>query len=136
MITSLFPSDQQQRPKTYCEHHRDSVQTTSPEGYPLVEAYVPQCDANGEYIPLQVRLEMVKRTADYKPDEMDSILMTYVGIYFSVMVPLDIAGVWTVMDRSDLEQQPQTVTNQVQRKNEQAWKELLSFISLDLKLCC
>uniref|UniRef100_A0A3P8W1T8 Thyroglobulin type-1 domain-containing protein n=1 Tax=Cynoglossus semilaevis TaxID=244447 RepID=A0A3P8W1T8_CYNSE len=41
------------RPKTHCEHHRDSVQTTSPEGYPLLGAYVPQCDDQGLYIPLQ-----------------------------------------------------------------------------------
>uniref|UniRef100_A0A671U7F2 Nidogen 2 n=1 Tax=Sparus aurata TaxID=8175 RepID=A0A671U7F2_SPAAU len=41
------------RPKTHCEHYRDSVQTTSPEGYPITGAYVPQCDANGQYIPLQ-----------------------------------------------------------------------------------
>ncbi|XP_041821737.1 nidogen-2 [Chelmon rostratus] len=45
--------DEPERPKTHCEHHRDSVQTTSPEGYPIVGAYVPQCDANGQYIPLQ-----------------------------------------------------------------------------------
>ncbi|XP_055083265.1 nidogen-2 isoform X2 [Periophthalmus magnuspinnatus] len=45
--------DQPQRPKTHCEHHRDSVQTTSPEGYPILGAYVPQCDANGQYNPLQ-----------------------------------------------------------------------------------
>uniref|UniRef100_A0A3Q3FJX4 Thyroglobulin type-1 domain-containing protein n=1 Tax=Labrus bergylta TaxID=56723 RepID=A0A3Q3FJX4_9LABR len=37
----------------HCEHHRDSVQTTSPEGYPLYGAYAPQCDANGQYTPLQ-----------------------------------------------------------------------------------
>ncbi|XP_028277848.1 nidogen-2 isoform X2 [Parambassis ranga] len=42
-----------QHPKTHCEHHRDSVQTSSPEGYPVVGAYVPQCDANGQYILLQ-----------------------------------------------------------------------------------
>ncbi|XP_028427412.1 nidogen-2 isoform X7 [Perca flavescens] len=42
-----------ERPKTYCEHHRDGVQTTSPEGYPVVGAYVPQCDTNGQYTPLQ-----------------------------------------------------------------------------------
>ncbi|XP_028427411.1 nidogen-2 isoform X6 [Perca flavescens] len=42
-----------ERPKTHCEHHRDGVQTTSPEGYPIVGAYVPQCDANGQYTPLQ-----------------------------------------------------------------------------------
>uniref|UniRef100_A0A4W6BYK5 Thyroglobulin type-1 domain-containing protein n=2 Tax=Lates calcarifer TaxID=8187 RepID=A0A4W6BYK5_LATCA len=41
------------RPKTHCEHHRDSVQTTSPEGYPIVGAYVPQCDAEGQYLPRQ-----------------------------------------------------------------------------------
>ncbi|XP_047432398.1 nidogen-2 isoform X6 [Mugil cephalus] len=45
--------DEPERPKTHCEHRRDSVQTTSPEGYPLFGAYVPQCDDNGQYIPLQ-----------------------------------------------------------------------------------
>ncbi|XP_036947109.1 nidogen-2 isoform X15 [Acanthopagrus latus] len=45
--------DEPERPKTHCEHYRDSVQTTSPEGYPITGAYVPQCDANGQYIPLQ-----------------------------------------------------------------------------------
>ncbi|XP_043966031.1 nidogen-2 isoform X6 [Gambusia affinis] len=42
-----------ERPKTHCEHHRDSVQTTSPDGLPLVGAYVPQCDENGLYVPQQ-----------------------------------------------------------------------------------
>ncbi|XP_039997909.1 nidogen-2 isoform X5 [Xiphias gladius] len=45
--------DEPERPKTHCEQHRDSVQTTSPEGYPVLGAYVPQCDANGQYRPLQ-----------------------------------------------------------------------------------
>nr|XP_033471919.1 nidogen-2 isoform X3 [Epinephelus lanceolatus] len=45
--------EEPERPKTHCEHHRDSVQTTSPEGYPIVGAHVPQCDENGRYIPLQ-----------------------------------------------------------------------------------
>ncbi|CAJ1087012.1 nidogen-2 isoform X3 [Xyrichtys novacula] len=45
--------DEPQRPQTHCELHRDSVQTTSPEGYPIIGAYVPQCDANGQYTPLQ-----------------------------------------------------------------------------------
>ncbi|XP_057685264.1 nidogen-2 isoform X2 [Corythoichthys intestinalis] len=42
-----------ERPKTHCEHHRDRVETTSPEGYPLVGAFVPQCDTNGQYTPQQ-----------------------------------------------------------------------------------
>uniref|UniRef100_A0A8C4HXW9 Nidogen 2a (osteonidogen) n=1 Tax=Dicentrarchus labrax TaxID=13489 RepID=A0A8C4HXW9_DICLA len=37
----------------YCSQQQGHVQTTSPEGYPIVGAYVPQCDANGQYIPLQ-----------------------------------------------------------------------------------
>ncbi|XP_047189058.1 nidogen-2 isoform X5 [Scophthalmus maximus] len=45
--------DEPERPKTHCEHHRDGVRTTSAEGYPLLGAYVPQCDANGQYSPLQ-----------------------------------------------------------------------------------
>uniref|UniRef100_A0A671U8T6 Nidogen 2 n=1 Tax=Sparus aurata TaxID=8175 RepID=A0A671U8T6_SPAAU len=45
--------DEPERPKTHCEHHRDSVETTGPEGYPIVGAYVPQCDANGQYRSLQ-----------------------------------------------------------------------------------
>ncbi|XP_023251193.1 nidogen-2 isoform X2 [Seriola lalandi dorsalis] len=51
--TDCDKPDEPERPKTYCQHHRDSVQTTSPEGYPIVGAYVPQCDANGQYTPLQ-----------------------------------------------------------------------------------
>ena len=50
----LISSYEPERPKTPCEHHRDSIQTTSPEGYPIIGAYVPQCDANGQYSPLQV----------------------------------------------------------------------------------
>lgn len=45
---------QPEHPKTQCEHHRDSVQTGGPVGYPTVGAYVPQCDDNGLYRPLQV----------------------------------------------------------------------------------
>ncbi|XP_075950721.1 nidogen-2 [Anarhichas minor] len=45
--------DEPERPKTHCEHHRDGVHTTSPEGHPVVGAYVPQCDAGGQYTPLQ-----------------------------------------------------------------------------------
>uniref|UniRef100_A0A8C5D3Y0 Nidogen 2 n=1 Tax=Gadus morhua TaxID=8049 RepID=A0A8C5D3Y0_GADMO len=47
------PHDEPERPKTHCQHHRDGVQTTSPEGYPLVGAFVPECDEHGQYKPLQ-----------------------------------------------------------------------------------
>lgn len=52
-ITPPDCNTQGERPKTHCEHHRDSVQTSSPEGQPLVGAYVPRCDAEGRYVPLQ-----------------------------------------------------------------------------------
>uniref|UniRef100_A0A669DSZ2 Nidogen 2 n=1 Tax=Oreochromis niloticus TaxID=8128 RepID=A0A669DSZ2_ORENI len=45
--------DQPERLKTHCEHHRDSVKTTSADGYPIVGVYKPQCDAEGQYLPQQ-----------------------------------------------------------------------------------
>uniref|UniRef100_A0A3B3ZNM7 Thyroglobulin type-1 domain-containing protein n=1 Tax=Periophthalmus magnuspinnatus TaxID=409849 RepID=A0A3B3ZNM7_9GOBI len=36
----------------WCDEKSDYA-TTSPEGYPILGAYVPQCDANGQYNPLQ-----------------------------------------------------------------------------------
>nr|XP_057941845.1 hemopexin-like isoform X2 [Doryrhamphus excisus] len=51
--TARTVCDKPEGPKSHCEHHRDSVQTTSPEGYPIVGAFVPQCDANGQYTPQQ-----------------------------------------------------------------------------------
>ncbi|CAI5637871.1 unnamed protein product [Oreochromis niloticus] len=45
--------DQPERAKTHCEHHRDSVKTTSADGYPIVGVYKPQCDAKGQYLPQQ-----------------------------------------------------------------------------------
>ncbi|KAJ4924121.1 hypothetical protein JOQ06_000361 [Pogonophryne albipinna] len=95
--------DEPERPKTHCEHHRDGVQTTSPEGYPIVGAYVPQCDANGQYTSSQVSV--------------------------CVMVPPDIAGVWMRGDRR--EQEPglhlvhhvKTVTDQM---NQSALKPTVS----------
>uniref|UniRef100_I3K1N7 Nidogen 2 n=1 Tax=Oreochromis niloticus TaxID=8128 RepID=I3K1N7_ORENI len=45
--------DRPERAKTHCEHHRDSVKTTSADGYPIVGVYKPQCDAKGQYLPQQ-----------------------------------------------------------------------------------
>uniref|UniRef100_A0A665TBV2 Nidogen 2a (osteonidogen) n=1 Tax=Echeneis naucrates TaxID=173247 RepID=A0A665TBV2_ECHNA len=36
-----------------CSQLEGHVQTTSPEGFPIVGAYVPQCDASGQYTQLQ-----------------------------------------------------------------------------------
>ncbi|KAF5901726.1 nidogen-2 isoform X1, partial [Clarias magur] len=48
--TSPANCDAPERPKTQCEHHRDSVQRQSQvEGLPLIGAYVPQCDEEGRY---------------------------------------------------------------------------------------
>ncbi|KAM3585503.1 uncharacterized protein V6R79_019324 [Siganus canaliculatus] len=47
--TDCDKPDEPVRPKSHCERHRDSVQTTSPEGYPLLGAFVPQCDTDGQY---------------------------------------------------------------------------------------
>uniref|UniRef100_A0A3B3XCC8 Thyroglobulin type-1 domain-containing protein n=1 Tax=Poecilia mexicana TaxID=48701 RepID=A0A3B3XCC8_9TELE len=41
------------RPRTQCEHHRDSAQNTGPLGPPVVGAYIPECDENGLYVPKQ-----------------------------------------------------------------------------------
>uniref|UniRef100_A0A8C2WUU8 Thyroglobulin type-1 domain-containing protein n=1 Tax=Cyclopterus lumpus TaxID=8103 RepID=A0A8C2WUU8_CYCLU len=51
--TDCSKPDEPERPKTHCEHHRDSVQTTDREGYPVVGAYVPQCEDNGQYTASQ-----------------------------------------------------------------------------------
>uniref|UniRef100_A0A3Q2WC77 Thyroglobulin type-1 domain-containing protein n=1 Tax=Haplochromis burtoni TaxID=8153 RepID=A0A3Q2WC77_HAPBU len=42
-----------ERLKTHCEHYRDSVKATSPDGNPITGVYVPQCDAEGQYLPQQ-----------------------------------------------------------------------------------
>ncbi|KAI7804654.1 nidogen-2 isoform X2 [Triplophysa rosa] len=44
--------DESVRPKTHCEHHRDSVKSGSGD-VPLIGAFIPQCDDEGQYRPLQ-----------------------------------------------------------------------------------
>lgn len=43
------------RPKTQCEQTRDSLQSGAEHGgRPNIGAFIPQCDSEGEYRPLQV----------------------------------------------------------------------------------
>lgn len=43
------------RPKSQCEQHRDSLQSgLELDGQPSVGAFIPQCDNDGSYRPLQV----------------------------------------------------------------------------------
>lgn len=43
------------RPKSQCEHHRDSLQSgVELNGRHPVGAFIPQCDSDGRYRPLQV----------------------------------------------------------------------------------
>lgn len=45
------PTGQTSRPKSQCEQHRDSVQSGGEHG---IGAFIPECDADGRYRPLQV----------------------------------------------------------------------------------
>nr|XP_005169909.1 nidogen-2 isoform X7 [Danio rerio] len=44
--------DEPVRPKTHCEQHRDSLQSEN-GGVPVVGAFIPQCDEEGQYRPQQ-----------------------------------------------------------------------------------
>ncbi|XP_077095214.1 nidogen-2 isoform X10 [Siphateles boraxobius] len=46
--TPTINCDEPGRPKTHCEQHRDSIQSES-GGVPLVGAFIPQCDEEGQY---------------------------------------------------------------------------------------
>lgn len=59
MLTCKYLPDGPQRPKTHCEHHRERALSATPEGYPAVGVYVPQCDASGQYLPLQVSIRLL-----------------------------------------------------------------------------
>lgn len=50
-----WPTGQTDRPKSQCEQHRDSLQS-GPEqgGQPNFGGFIPQCDSDGRYRPLQV----------------------------------------------------------------------------------
>ncbi|XP_058254729.1 nidogen-2 isoform X2 [Hemibagrus wyckioides] len=47
-----FQCHVEERPKTQCEHHRDSVQS-GVDGLSVHGTYVPQCDEQGQYRPQQ-----------------------------------------------------------------------------------
>ncbi|TRY83481.1 hypothetical protein DNTS_016221 [Danionella cerebrum] len=45
--------DEPERPKSECEQHRDSIQSRGDREVPVVGAFIPQCDEEGQYRPLQ-----------------------------------------------------------------------------------
>uniref|UniRef100_A0A3Q2ZBW7 Nidogen 2a (osteonidogen) n=1 Tax=Kryptolebias marmoratus TaxID=37003 RepID=A0A3Q2ZBW7_KRYMA len=53
LLMYQFNKYQPERPKTSCERHKERAEATISGGYPIAGAYVPQCDADGHYIPLQ-----------------------------------------------------------------------------------
>lgn len=90
-LSGFYPPVEPERPKSQCEHHRDSVQTTSPEGLPILGAYVPQCHTDGQYKSQQVRPGC---------EGWPGMRMSYHWLLgFSAMGPLDTAGVWMLMAR-------------------------------------
>lgn len=80
------PPEQPQQPKTQCEHHRDSVQTTSPEGYPIVGAFVPQCDANGQYTPQQVSTLYIGDIMCLPCDMFINLAISVSRLYWTLLV--------------------------------------------------
>uniref|UniRef100_A0A8C1W9G9 Thyroglobulin type-1 domain-containing protein n=1 Tax=Cyprinus carpio TaxID=7962 RepID=A0A8C1W9G9_CYPCA len=53
LITNSFLSQvRPERPKTYCEQHRDSLQSGN-GGVRPIGAFIPQCDEEGQYRPQQ-----------------------------------------------------------------------------------
>lgn len=59
LYTSFFhlylSTGQTNRPKSQCEQHRDSLQSGVEQGgRPSPGAFIPQCDSDGRYRPLQV----------------------------------------------------------------------------------
>lgn len=54
-IFNHLTTGQTVRPKSQCEQHRDSLQSGLEQGgQPSVGAFIPQCDTDGSYRPLQV----------------------------------------------------------------------------------
>uniref|UniRef100_A0A8C1GC92 Thyroglobulin type-1 domain-containing protein n=1 Tax=Cyprinus carpio TaxID=7962 RepID=A0A8C1GC92_CYPCA len=48
----LISASGQERPKTHCEQHRDSLRRGDGD-VPLIGAFIPQCDDEGQYRPQQ-----------------------------------------------------------------------------------
>lgn len=57
------------------------------------------CDSDGQYTPQQVKSGFNFKDVTH----LCSVIMLTIAVRFSVTVPLDIVGVWTVGDRRRLE---------------------------------
>lgn len=55
MYFCCLSAGQTDRPKSQCEQHRDRLQSgVEHGGRPRIGAFIPQCDSDGRYRPLQV----------------------------------------------------------------------------------
>lgn len=55
ILQNYLCTGQTARPKSQCEQHRDILQSGVEQGGPpSVGAFIPQCDSDGRYRPLQV----------------------------------------------------------------------------------
>lgn len=62
---------QTDRPKSHCEQHRDSLQSGLEQGgRPSVGAFVPQCDSDGQYRPLQVGTDWPSGSNHCRPETL------------------------------------------------------------------
>lgn len=63
-VKIILSTGQTVRPKSQCEQHRDDLQSgLEQSGHPPVGAFIPQCDPDGSYRPLQVGPGSVLRPA-------------------------------------------------------------------------
>lgn len=95
---SFFCAEEPEAPKTECELLRERAMASSPEAVPAAGRFVPQCDAEGRYLPQQVRqgFRLVSSVTV-------ELRFTVFSNGFSATVLPDTAGALTAGDRSGRE---------------------------------